>query len=333
VDHHLPQLFKLMVSLNSQPPVRLETALIFTWQSEFDLCHFTYQELVFELAMMLYTKAILQHKEANRLYRDNLTLNCGQAGQLYLSAAGILQYLGEVLLPKWITQTGPVRPPAVSANFCLFLANYFELVAQSSAIVKMMSKPVAEGASRPFGLLGKLCQALVDRAIVALDQLSADRDISARMHKDRADIIEMVCYYREVGTALAVYYLGESYRIKNETGIALTYLHKAKNMFRDQNPPGGSRRNQPTPYDPSHPGIPHNLFTVEIGGILKNIDESIRQADRDNRMVYFQIIPPEAELPPMPAGVQAMSKTRFDVSHWESSGDIIMLSPPDGVIN
>lgn len=59
LENYAALLFKLMSSLNSQPPVRLDAPLVYGWQSPFDGVTYQSPDIVFDLVMVLFSKVSL----------------------------------------------------------------------------------------------------------------------------------------------------------------------------------------------------------------------------------------------------------------------------------
>jgi hypothetical protein len=223
IDNYLPHLFRLMTSLNNQDPVPLDKALSFVWSSAVDHSEYNFGELVFELSMALYAKAVMHQREAVRLLDVDRMGNLSAAGQQFLTAAGVMDYLGAVLLPKWFPTPGVVnrRPVESSPTWCLGLAAWFEASAQSCAIVKALTKGGTE-VLPPYPILSKLCTGVVEKCRIAFDTIEAP--VLSFVGNPFTDYIG---FMREVNIALANYYNAEVQYHSAECGQAMSYYRKA----------------------------------------------------------------------------------------------------------
>jgi hypothetical protein len=223
IDGYVPFLFKLMTSLNNQDPVPLDKAMTFEWNSAVDDAVYLFPELVFEIAMCLYAKGILHQREAVRLLEVDRIGNLSLAGQQFLAAAGVLDYLGATLLPKWFPQPGVEnrRPVESSPAWCLGLAAFFEGSAQCCAVVKALTKGGTEVAP-PYVVLSKLCTGIADKCTTAFDVI--DPPILSFVG---SAFTECVGFTKEIATALANYYHAQIQYQNGECGLAIAYFRKA----------------------------------------------------------------------------------------------------------
>lgn len=167
-----------------------------------------------------------------------------------------MDYLGTTLIAKWFAREGsPRRPAEASPALCLFLANLYEACAQSCAVIKTLHKagykdgqgggsipvspsvvgtgqtspsfelPPPPGPPPPFAVLTKLCKAVHERCIVALDQLHADAEAPVRLG---SGLLEFISYFREIHLALAHLFQGQAARATDDCGLVIGQLNKAK---------------------------------------------------------------------------------------------------------
>jgi hypothetical protein len=318
VDAYLPALFHLISSLNRQDPVRLSAPTVFEWKGEFSSgATSKFQEMVYDVVMMLHLKATMHYTHANSLLESDYVSNLPQAGQHYLSAASAMLYLAGDLLPKWVTKSNQTqKPPENDAQVCMGLALYYQAKAQSCAALKASLKD--GGSGTPPLVLSKLCMAV---ASLCRDSVSNFQSASVQVE---VEFVIYISYLRELFMSMSYYYHASAQMSKEESGIALALFAKARNMLREQKPANGKR------FDPAYigAGIP-SAMTTKVKAEVKNMIELIRdsesKADKDNRMVYFKSIPADADLPPAPEGALVMQAKPYVPP---SSDVVVMFSAP-----
>ncbi len=217
VDAYLPLISNLLNSLNMQPPVTIEKQFLFEWRGAFNTDHNLYSqssEMVFELGMVLHTKAVLHYHLAFEMLQGDIVSNLQAAGQNLKVAAGILRYLAMDLLPKWLA--GPAgkgsRPPELSEEVCLAYAELFTASAQQMAFVKALTKV---GGS-PSAILVK-----VGGGVVSI--ITGNYD-PARLLPEAKHHYSVV---REVYKALVARFQAEAHAAKDEKGIAIGFCDEA----------------------------------------------------------------------------------------------------------
>lgn len=218
LDQYLPLITTLLTSLNMQPPVAIEKQFSFEWRGGFSpaeqMAYHQSNEMIFELGMVLHTKAVLHYNIAVELLQGDVVTNLQVAGQNLRAGAGILRYMATELLPKWLA--GPQgkggRPPELCEEVCLAYAELFTASAQQMAFVKALTKV---GGS-PAGILTKVGQGVVTLITGNYDPARLLPDI-----KVHYSIV------RELYKALVSKYLASSYSEKDDKGIAIGFCNEA----------------------------------------------------------------------------------------------------------
>ena len=217
VDAYLPLIASLLNSLNMQPPVTIEKQFVFEWRGAFNSDPNLYSqssEMVFEVGMVLHTKAVLHYSLAYEMLQGDTVSNLQLAGQNLKTAAGIMKFLGQDLLPKWLA--GPAgkcsRPPELSEEVCLAYAELFTASAQQMAFVKALTKV---GGSPPV-ILSK-----VGAGVVSL--ITGNYDPARLLPEVKQHFSVM----RELYKALVAKHQAEAHAAKDEKGIAIGYCHDA----------------------------------------------------------------------------------------------------------
>ena len=166
----------------------------------------------------------MHQREACRLLEVDRVNNLSAAGQQYLAAAGVMEYLGTVLLPKWFPTPGVLtrRPVECSPTWCLGLAWLFEASAQSCAVVKALTKGGTETLPA-YAIMTKISMSVVEKCQSSLDVIEP-----AVLAFVGPAFSGYVGYIREIHHALAFYYYGEMQFHADECGLAMSYYRRAK---------------------------------------------------------------------------------------------------------
>jgi hypothetical protein len=194
----------------------------FSWKGSFTtLADFTQiPVLIYDIVMVLHAKAILHHALAQQLLQSDFDGSLTAAGQQLLAAAGIMEYLGATLLPQWLVSTSTaIRPLETSEHACSALADIYQAEAQQMAITKALSK---DGGTPP-GVLVKLCIAYIRSLDQGIDKFlkgPGDSRVSVDSY--------LLAFNREFIAALIYFFSGESYRAKEDAGIAVGYYNESK---------------------------------------------------------------------------------------------------------
>jgi len=218
LDIYLPLITNLLNSLNMQPPVAIEKQFSFEWRGAFcapeQMAYNQSNEMIFELGMVLHTKAVLHYNMAAEMLEGDVATNLQAAGQNLRIAAGIMRYLGTDLLPKWLAgaQGKGSRPPELCEEVCLAYAELFTASAQQMAFVKALVKV---GGS-PAGILTK-----VGLGVVTL--ITGNYDPARLL----PDVKSHYSIMRELYKALVSKYQAVTYSDKDEKGTAIGYCQEA----------------------------------------------------------------------------------------------------------
>lgn len=139
IDVYLPLIWQLMTSLENQPPVRLECSLLFEWKGalntvQANLGFSAFPDIIYELIMMLHTKAIVLANYAAEILLGDVSAS-NQSGKHFREASGIMMFLAAQLIPRW-QNYGMPRPLECDPEVCRFMSSYFDACAHQMAIIK-----------------------------------------------------------------------------------------------------------------------------------------------------------------------------------------------------
>ena len=174
-------------------------------------------EIIFELGMVLHSKAVLHYMVAYQSIQEDVVSNLTAAGQNLRIAAGIMRYIATVLLPKWLSPTGKGgRPAELNEETCLAYEQLFIASAQQMAVVKAITKV----GGTPPAVLIKVALAVVNTITGNYDPLRLLPEV--KIH---------YCVVREAYLGFIYKCQAVLYSSKQEVGIAIAYCNKALVRF------------------------------------------------------------------------------------------------------
>jgi hypothetical protein len=295
VNEYLPLIEKLFNSLKNQPPVRLDAAMMFHWVGSFSEVEniSKFPEIIFEVTMVLHAKAVLHHCLAWYMLNLDLSSNLSSAGQHFLTAAGIMEFLASSHLPQWLSMPGIVRPPETNAAVCRGMADIFSGQAQQMAVVKAMQKP----GGTPNSIMVKLCVAVLRITDSGIDSLNTVSSLKLAIDP------EIPLFNRTFAAGLAYFYNAETYKLKEEqeTGVALGFYRESQARLTNLTTGSKIQIANYLKLCSKSPFIRHG-----IQYLANKINDSKAGAERDNSLIFFEAIPQYNELPALPPGALVM---------------------------
>jgi hypothetical protein len=319
IDAYLPLLSILISSLNSQPPVTIERQLSFEWYGAFangpTVVYSQSHELIFELSMVLHTKAVIHYLYAYELLQGDIGTNLQVAGQNLRTAAGILRYMANVLLPKWAAgpQGKGSRPPEVDEAVCLAYAELFTASAQQMAFVKALTKI---GGSPP----GILCKVGIGVVSIITGNYDPVRLLPEVKHH--------YSVLREFYKGLAYRYQAEISSMNNDKGIAIGYCNESLRHLQVQS--GKTYQiavvGLPSDSNKAH-AAPGNLKAA-LAVLVAEVEGIKVAAEKENKIIYFSAVPAFDDLPPLPAAALIMQPTEFIPTELPATGPVMFVYNP-----
>jgi len=314
IDNYVPYAFKLMESLNNQQSVYLDKAMEFDWRGGFTTCieRVKYREVIYDIIMALHSKAILHHRLAAEIVLSDIN-NVGQSSQHLRIAAGIMEFINQSLLPRWVSaRLRENLPPECMSPVCMAFLHYFNAMAQMMAIIKADQKP----GGTPPTIMTKLCLAVVTEFDTSIDIL-----VRQTANVVKLDIPHLCVHFgalRELSKALAFKFYAESLLPLAERGVgpAIWLCVNAQESLRYQGGGGLTLLGSTTPYDPERPGLPRDKgLNVHLAGVsalsaaIAAIEENAR---RENDFIYHVVIPSGlADKPELPEAKLLMTPTPY----------------------
>ena len=298
VDDYILYIMPFFSSMKSQGSVRLDMEMIFEWTGSFSPGRKSekFPDIIYEVAMVLHTKAVLHHCLGRQLLYSDPTNNIAAAGQNFHIAAGIMDYLASILLPQWTTTAK--RPIETNIIFCRAMREFFTAEAQQMAVVKETQKLGGSLSS----LMARICIAVLRATDEGMDHLD---------HLPKESYVfptEIMIFNRTFYASLAYFYSGELARLKGEAvGLASAYYQQS--LLRLNDVSTGTKEN----IDKLNKLSNGSPFVVEgIQHLRTTINSMKSNVDRDNNTIYFQEVPGYRDLPSLPTAVFVMPKKMYE---------------------
>ena len=295
VDKYLLVLHPFFNSLKNQTSVRLDAEMAFEWLGSFSNTKVAqrFPDVIFEVAMTLHTKSILHYNLAKQLLYLDPVGNLPVAGQHLHAAAGVMDYLGSVLLPQWINSAK--RPPEVTVSVCKAMADLFTAETQHMVV----AKKALDG-----GVVSMLTVKLCISALRVVDE-GLDR-FESISKEDLCFGLYNPIFNRTFYAALAYFYSGEVARLKDDVGIALGYYRESMVRVKDLSTGTKERVLRFDRLCTEYPFIRGGVRFLENA-----IETSNALAKRDNDMIFFQNVPVHRDLPALPEGILVMVRKMY----------------------
>lgn len=284
VESYIPYLYRLLESMNATQKLTLDKELTFEWLGAISNKgeYFKSHDVLFELIMVLHTKAIFHAIAAFNLVTVDPVTFVTESGKHLLEAASIMNLLaGNISSGTWKRQFNRrlPNPPEACEHVCGGMALMFKGQAQSMAFVKSTTSGAA-----PATIKARLAVGVINTMTGAFNTLcGAPEGLSLY-----SDYLTHIHITRQVYAALAYMHAAQAYIDKTEVGNAIAFCEAAKSRLVQQ------KANVRPVW--SAAGLPK--FTgsyVELGYAAAYLTDAInqmqKQAEQDNKFVYFQPVP------------------------------------------
>jgi hypothetical protein len=229
-DTYIPLLYQLHSSCGS---AKKEFELAFEWKMTIANQEtiskdgfFRNPDLIFEIFMVMFAKAISLNNYACSLMKIDPLNFVADAGKGFLAASSIMSYLADRLSNSvaWnallTTNSKFPCPLEVSVAVCNGFAALFKATAQRVSVVKV----IGNEAATPALLRSKLCLGVTSTSETALVTFSR----IPNAHIFLLNVINIQGAFRELYTAMAHFYAGLAAFDKQEMGISLGHCIAAK---------------------------------------------------------------------------------------------------------
>jgi len=278
LERYLPQLFGLVVSVEENQKLRLNSPLAFSWSSAFAnkptfVTCYTYR---FELVMVLICYALAHVNRA----LDSLSLSSDgsfdedskRAANYLRQAAGIFEYVQTRELPRWL-ELPKDRPLEVNSNVCQALSDYCVATAQALTV----KKAVISGTTSK--------QVLSKLAVDVWNKYTAVENIFKGLpgYKDvNPTWRAFLTVAQGIAKATTYKFMGQVAYEQGKYGNAVSTLNAASDAIK-------------VVWTPSNSGLLVKN-KPEINAAIEDIEHVKRTYTTENNNIYFQPLVPENQL-------------------------------------
>lgn len=298
VENYLPSVYKITYSLeqNASTQIKLNRPLSFSWSTVLAKKRKEYKfgVLVFEVCFILTIQALGHYNVARELLdpeRDNRASMLMAAAKELRKGAGILQFVAQVMLPRWVNAPD-VRPPEVMSSVVGFVCDLFMSMAQRIIIVQAILK------GSPPSAIAKLLLGLSEKCGNVSSSLAAMGPVKDTLVDS---MVEEPALYALVGHGLALRYLGEAAKLKEKPGEAVAWLSaSAETLGR-------------VAFSPSMEGT----IKPKVHAVRRVVDARLQELKADNEAIYFEGVPTRDRLD-VPHGSFIATTAEFSLPEVEA---------------
>jgi len=220
IELYMPSIYKITHSMeqSATAQIKLNRPLEFSWTSALakKKTEFKIGVLVYEVCFILTTKALALYNNAKQMLsheNPNRSSNLAAAANELKKGAGILDFVAQILLPRWVNPPENT-PPEVQIDVLICLSNLFQCTAQRITVVQGILKDT------PPSALAKLLMGISERYRItdeSMQHLSNVKD----MIKEEAKV------WPAISMGLSSRFLGMKAAIDLKIGDAIGYLARA----------------------------------------------------------------------------------------------------------
>jgi len=241
------------------------------------------------------------------------------AAREYAAAAGVMDYLADIHLPKWIAKSdasdanlpSECHAPCAQALQHLFLAN-----GQQMAIATLLMKDKVN-----YALVGKLCYGVYEQ----LEEFTTLFRKNASQQKQRMDpdFWTLIAFQIIMQQGLSLYFQARSMWEKADYGVAIAMLSEATVMLRTRD----------TSVSEGLPDIEQSKGLKSLSNDLKDLRQHmaflLHHWEKDNNSIYFTSVPKQVPTAKkLQQGHQMNKQTNFAVPDV----DPVLFALPDGAL-
>ena len=274
VENYLPHIYKITHSMeaSASAQIRLNKPLSFSWTSVLTRAkarEYSCGVLVYEVCFVLTIQALAHYSVAKQMLapeqRSRLTSLVAAVKELR-RGAGILEFVSQVLLPRWVSPPDK-RPPEVVSSVVAALSTLFLLMAQRVTVVQAIQKksPPTALAKLLLGLSERYAE--LNRQLLALDRPLYDSLLPQLV--DEPPLFATVCF------SLGLKFLGEHARKEQKAGQAVAYMHFASDNL----------------VKATYTAPMAEIYRARLDANRRAVDEQFHAFKADNESIYFDGVP------------------------------------------
>lgn len=286
---YIPLINQILLSCKVQPEAALlDNRLIFEWTSGLQKTKIFYKSeaLMYDLAMTIACEAL-----------SNAAIGCekcatgdfSSASRHFKATAGVLKFLAEDQLPKWVAKGSSLKDESLPCEATIGASESFSILfvgaAQQMAVATVLAKPGTPN----YTLVSKLCLGIVEQLNLFMSSI---RSKGAHLMSRIDDVLfTLVAFQISVQTALSNYFLARNYWESSDYGIALAFLKESINGMK-------TRSSSASKGLPPLKSTPLHVLQNDVDAFKNHLSTIMKNWERDNSLVYFEAVPkiiPEAK--------------------------------------
>lgn len=288
---YLPFIHQVLLTCKVQPEVaRLDERLIFEWSSGVEQARefFQSEALMFEMVMTISCEGMGLAGDA---CDESTNGNFAAASRGFKQAAGVMQFLAEDQLPKWIARGSNVEdnslPSEATVGVCDAFKALFLAVAQQMAVATVLVKPGTPN----WGLLAKLCLGVAEQLELFTSNMRSKA--SSQMPKIDPNFFTLVTFQVNIQRGLSLYFQSRGIWDSNAGyGLAICLLNEATTYLRTRD--SATSRGLPD----IGPNSSLRALSADVTDMRGHMRLLLKSWEKDNSLVYFDKVPqsiPESE--------------------------------------
>jgi len=281
---YYPQINQILFSCKVQPEMAvLNKKIDFQWTSGVEITKTVKSNdaLMFDLVMSISSLGL---GHAGSATDESVAGNFPPAAKAFNVAAGIMSFLHNDLLPKWVSVGSDMEisqlPMEAVGICCDALHILFLAYAQQMAIGTALMKPETIN----FSLISKLCFGVSTQLNEFVEKM---RTHAAQQYaRLNPNLIVFITFQINFQESLTNYFFARLVWSKGKYGVAIAILQKAVSLAETRR----SATSKGLP-DPSDPKSSVKAVENDVKDYRNHLQKLLGEWEKDNRLVYFEKVP------------------------------------------
>jgi len=282
---YVPAVNQVLWTCKMQPDAaRLDERLQFEWKSGIETSRtassFLSEALMYELVMTVACAALATGGAG---CDSSVSGDFAAAGKQFKVAAGIWQYLGQDLMPKWIARGSDALQKDLPIEASTGVADAMTQLNLAFAQQMIVSAALKNNTKTSYSLMAKLTlgiSELIDDAVKVFNRKASEQ--KARMDPECFTLLKFTLEYHSF---LSMYFTARAtWEDNHEYGMAIAMMKEADAIL---------RRNLP---DVDSVKSPLRVLGKDMAAVRTHIMTVLQSWDKDNSSVYFESIPTQIPL-------------------------------------
>jgi hypothetical protein len=276
---------------------RLDERLQFEWKSGIEstktASSFSSEALMYELVMTVACAALATGGAG---CDSSVAGDFAGAGKQFKISAGIWQYLGQDLLPKWIARGSDALQKELPIEATTGVADAMTKLNLAYAQQMVVSAALKNNNKTSYSLMAKLTlgiSELIDEAVKVFNKKASEQ--KARMDAEFFTLLKFSMEYQDF---LSMYFTARAtWEDNHEYGMAIAMMKEADSMLRKRLP------------DVEAVKSPLRILGNDLAVVRTHIMRVLHSWDKDNSSVYFESIPSQIPLSKrLPSGMKMIKE-------------------------